>query len=319
MERRIPDFKAEARQDQERIGAAGAARILEAGRRWAGQWGLRQTLEHGGAVVFPHIGLDRCGSHTAAAVHACLDASTATGGPILALGVLHAITAELDEARVRVAAGADPAREAAWGIQGPGIDGRNDWREEFSLLDFLFLLGIEIAQRKMAPPEIIVRYPYLAGGRPEMLPRIGELERLVSGGDAGATRRRRAVVVATADLFHHGIGYGDSAADAKSPDTGGLDLARACIEEGLALLEAGDHRGYNQHCVTAKSDARDVGQVLRHVLGPVSGRILDLTWADTSKSYGKPAPTWVAGALISLVRATGAEEHPPTNGAEAFA
>lgn len=39
--------------------------------------------------------------------------------------------------------------------------------------------------------------------------------------------------------------------------------------EGLALLEASDYWGYNQHCVTAKSDARDVGQVLGYLRGPL--------------------------------------------------
>jgi hypothetical protein len=66
------------------------------------------------------------------------------------------------------------------------------------------------------------------------------------------------------------------------------------------LLRAGDYWGYNQHCVDAKSDGRDAGQVLRYLLGPLEGRILDIVADDMSPAYDKPAPTWVAGALIEM-------------------
>jgi hypothetical protein len=77
-------------------------------------------------------------------------------------------------------------------------------------------------------------------------------------------------------------------------------LARKQINEGLDLLGSGDYWGYNQHCVTAKSDARDAGQVTRYLLGPLGGQILDLTYADTTTMYNQLAPTWVATALIEL-------------------
>jgi hypothetical protein len=69
----------------------------------------------------------------------------------------------------------------------------------------------------------------------------------------------------------------------------------------LALLKLGDYWGYNQHCVSAKSDGRDVGQVLRYLLGPLDGRILDLVWEDMAPLYDKPSPSWVAGALVGLI------------------
>ena len=47
-----------------------------------------------------------------------------------------------------------------------------------------------------------------------------------------------AVVVATADPFHHGIGYGDPPERSLAPEKGGLDEARRRIGEGLALLAA---------------------------------------------------------------------------------
>jgi hypothetical protein len=280
---RLPDFALRARREAEALGADGLRRLLEEGRRWD----LGATLASGGAVLFPHIGLAECGAQTAAAVHACLDSGA---DRVLLLGVLHALTPELDTARRRVAAGDAPDAEVFWGIQGPGAPGRSDWEQEFSLLGFLPLWE-EATRGRSCVPELVMRFPYLAGGAPERLPRMNELERLVADG---------AVVVATADLFHHGIGYGDGADVARRPDEGGLELAREVITEGLRLLRDGDHAAYQAHSVRSKSDARDVGQVLRHLTGPVDGRIVDLTWRDTSGDYGTGAPTWVAGALIKL-------------------
>ena len=287
MNSRLPDFKVAAEQSQRRLGTEGAARLLDAGRRWD----LSPVLEGGGAVVFPHVSLEVCGHHGAAAVHACLDSGA---DRVLVLGVLHALTDELEDARVRVANGGDPALEDSWGIQGPGSDGRTDWVSEFSLSNFLFLWRVETARRGVDGPKLVIRYPYLAGGRPGAMPGIGELECVA----------RDAVVVATADPFHHGIGYGDPAGAALAPGVGGLELARRRIDEGLSLLRDGDHAGYNRHCVDSKSDARDVGQVLRHVLGPVEGRVLDLVADDMSAAYDAPPPTWVAGALMELVPVT---------------
>ena len=290
MNSRLPDFKAVAERSQQRLGSEGAARLLDAGRAWD----LAPALEGGGAVVFPHLSLEVCGQHAAAAVNACLDSGA---DRVVVLGVLHALTDELESARVRVAGGGDPTKEDSWGVQGPGLPGRSDWTREFSLSNFLFLLREEAARRGVSEPELVVRYPYLAGGHPGTLPGIDELERLA----------RDSVVVATADPFHHGIGYGDPVGEALTPDEGGRELARRRIDEGLSLLREGDHPGFNQHCVDAKSDARDVGQVLRYILGPVSGRVLDLVTEDMSEAYDAPPPTWVAGALMEFVL-----DHPTT-------
>ena len=286
MKRDLPDFKALAAQEQARLGAEGAARLLKAGRAWD----LAPTLRAGGAVIFPHAGTEVCGHQTAAAVHACLDSGA---DRVLVLGVLHALTQELEEARVRVAHGADVTTESSWGIQGPGLEGRQDWRDEFSLSNFHFLWQHETKRRGIAGPELVVRSPYLAGGRPHILPGIKELQDIV----------RDAVVVATMDPFHHGIGYGDPPETALAPDDGGLDLAKRWIEEGLALLRTGDYWGYNQHCVDAKSDGRDVGQVLRYLIGPFDAQILHLVADDMASFYKTPAPTWVASALIELIPA----------------
>ena len=280
----LPDFKSKAAQEHIELGKEGALRLLDAGRKWD----LAPALQAGGAIIFPHLGINACGHQIAAAVHAGLDSGSER---VLVLGVLHALTDELQDARVRVANGADVTQEATWGVQGPGLNRREDWQDEFSLLNFLFLWQTEIKRRGIVGPELIVRYPYLAGGRPHSLPGIEELQDIV----------RDAVVVATMDPFHHGIGYGEPPETALFPQAGGLDLARRRIEEGLALLKLEDYWGYNQHCVRAKSDGRDVGQVLRYLLGPLDGRILDLVWEDMAPLYDKPSPSWVAGALVGLI------------------
>lgn len=269
--------------EREALGPAGIDRILEAGR----QWNLAPTLNAGGAIVFPHAGLPACGHQIAAAVHACLDSGA---DQVLVIGVLHALSNELENARVRVANGADVTQEPAWGIQGPGLGCPDDWRYEFSLSNFLFLWEQETLRRGIRPPELIIRYPYLAGGRPMILPGIEALTEIAAD----------SVVVSTADPFHHGIGYGEPPESALMPEQGGLALAEQKINQGLRILGMGDYWGYNQHCVSAKSDARDAGQVLRYLLGPLAGHILDLNYQDTTDMYDSPAPTWVATALIEL-------------------
>jgi hypothetical protein len=255
--------------------------LLDAGRCWD----LKPVLEAGGVAVFAHAGVQDCGHQTAAVIHACLDTNA---DRVLLVCVLHALSEELEAARVRVAEGGDLTVEPLRGIQGPGLDAGEAWRWDHSLYTFWLLWKAETKRRGIAGPEVIVRYPYLAGGRPETLPGIDELEVLA----------RDAVVISTADSFHHGISYGDPPEKALYPKEGGLDLARARIEEGIEILARGDYWGYNQHCVNAKSDARDAGQVFRYLRGPMAGTILDLTYTDTTNLYDASPPSWVAGALV---------------------
>jgi hypothetical protein len=263
------------------LGREGALRLLDRGR----EWDLAPTLNAGGVLVFGHGGVADCGHQTAAVVHACLDSGA---DRVLVIGVLHALSDELQEARVRVAEGGDLAAEPLRDIQGLGIDGRQDWRADHGLVSFRYLWRAETERRGIQGPVVIERYPYLAGGRPDTLPGIEDLEELA----------RDAVIVSTADPFHHGIGYGDPPEEALPPDGRGLALARKRIQEGIELLERADYWGYNQHCVEAKSDARDAGQVFRYLCGPMDGHILDLAHTDTADFYNAPPPTWVAGALI---------------------
>jgi hypothetical protein len=269
------------RQEHETLGARGTLERLERAR----QWNLAPALQAGGVLVFPHAGVLDCGHQIAAVVNACLDSGAEC---VVAISVLHAFTDEMEEARVRVAHGEDPAQWPFWGIQGPGLPGREEWRGDHVLMSFRHFWVAETERRGMRGPEVIERYPYLAGGKPERLPGIDELARLVEN----------AVVVSTADAFHHGLGYGTPPEQALHPHAGGLDLARRTIEEGMQILAGGDYWGYNQHCVRAKSDARDAGQVFRYLRGPMHGEILDLTYSDAADLYHQPPPTWVAAALM---------------------
>jgi hypothetical protein len=267
--------------EHEALGEKGTLELLERAR----QWDLSATLASGGVVVFPHAGVADCGHQVAAAVHACLDSGA---DRVLVISVLHAFTDEMEAARVRVANGGDPAREEFWGIQGPGIKGRQEWVYDHALTSFRHFWKAETRRRGVPGPQVIERYPYLAGGRPELLPGIEELQEIA----------REAVIVSTADPFHHGLGYGDPPEESLAPHEGGLALARRRIEAGIALLEQGDYGGYSRHCVEAKSDARDAGQVFRYLRGPLKGEILDLTYSDAAELYQSPPPTWVAAALV---------------------
>ena len=251
----------------------------------ASQWHLAPTLQAGGVLAFPHAGVADCGYQIAAVVQACLDSGA---DRVLVVSVLHAFTDEMEQARRDVANGANPSHYSCRGIQGPGLEGRQDWRTDHVLMSFRHFWYAETRRRGIHGPEVIERYPYLAGGRPESLAGIDELENIA----------RDAVIVSTADAFHHGIGYGDAPEKSLYPHLGGLDLARKTIETGLDILGKGDYWGYNQHCVEAKSDARDAGQVFRFLRGPMHGRILDLTSSDAAELYHQPPPTWVAAALV---------------------
>jgi len=275
------DILALYRREHNELGETGTLELLEKGQ----ELDLSSTLEAGGVIVFPHSDVADCGHQVASAVHACLDSGA---DRVLVVSVLHAFTDEMQNARVRVAEGEDPANFRHWGIQGPGLEGLQNWEHDHVLMSWRHLWDAETRRRGIEGPEVIERFPYLAGGHPERLTGIEDLVEIAMD----------AVIVSTADPFHHGIGYGDTPENSFFPEEGGLDLARKTIQEGIEILGNGDYWGYNQHCVDAKSDARDAGQVFRYLRGPMEGKILNLSVSVADELYKAPPPTWVAGALI---------------------
>ena len=80
------------------LGESGTLDLLERAR----QWDLSDTLANQGVIVFPHAGVADCGHQIAAAVHACLDSGA---DRVIIISVLHAFTAEMENARIEVANG----------------------------------------------------------------------------------------------------------------------------------------------------------------------------------------------------------------------
>lgn len=273
-------------RDHAALGEKGTTAALDKGLELAQTHDLARTLTEGGVLVFPHAGVQDCGYQIAACVHAALDSGA---DRVLFISVLHAFSQEMERARRAVAAGAPPSDYPFWGIQGPELGGRNEWCGDHAPMSWRHFWNAEVKRRGLSkPPEMIERFPYLAGGKPHELPGIEALQILAQD----------AVIVSTADAFHHGIGYGDAPEASFAPDAAGLKKAQSVLEEGISLLEQGDYWAYNEHCVQAKSDARDAGQVFRYLRGPMSGRVLDITYSDAGELYKAPKPTWVAAALF---------------------
>jgi hypothetical protein len=260
--------------------------ILAQGR----QWQLGSLLQGGGVVVFPHAAVLDCGYQVAAAVNAALDSGA---HKLLVVSVLHAWTQEMSDARNRLADGEDLSDHPLRGIQGPQIpNSRDEWRLDHALISWRFFWQAECTRRGLSEstrPQVREAYPFLAGDQPHTMRHYDEVAKWAED----------AVVVSTADPFHHGIGYGDDTTTARAPQAGGLELARASINESNRLLAAGDYAAYLQQCVTARNDARDAGPLFRELRGPLQPELLDLTSSDMTAFYVAPPPTWVAAALVA--------------------
>ena len=86
---------------------------------------------------------------------------------------------------------------------------------------------------------------------------------------------------------------------ARAPEDGGLELARASINESNRLLAQGDYPAYLQQCVRARNDARDAGPLFRQLRGALHPELLDLQASDMAAIYQAPPPTWVAAPLVA--------------------
>ncbi len=249
-------------------------RFYEAERARLGKDALRAMIDGapvirlGRAAIFPHTRLEVTGQAVAAVARA-LALSGATD--VLAIGVLHG--APSNERRVH-----HPGERTTEG--------------EFSLDAFEALLTIAAEAAERPAPRVHARYPLLVGTAPATLEGIDELVRL------GA----RMPVVATADPVHHGIGYGDDpehAEDRSSPRA--MDLARASIDQQLRALEGHDFAAFQAECARARSDFRNAGPTLAHVLGHPEPRfeVHSVDLVDYTEALHARPPTWVAGALVT--------------------
>lgn len=254
----------------------------------ARKWDLSSTLANGGVVTFAHVNVGDCGLHVAAAVNAALDAGADT---LLAIGVLHAFSEEMELARRDVSSGGgSPSSHATWGIQGPGLDFRNEWTGDHSMRALRHFWKAETERRGISDRRLVERYAFLAGGHPEVLPNLDETVSLAEN----------AVIVATGDQFHHGIAYGTPEEEALHMEPEGLSAARASMQTGIDLLAAQDHAAYDHHCVTAKSDDRDTAQLYSYLRGPLQGELIDIGASDATDLYDAPAPSWAAGGFIEF-------------------
>jgi hypothetical protein len=274
------------RKEHEALGDEGTYSMLDEARRWD----LSKTLADEGVITFAHVNVADCGAHVAAAVNGALDSGAET---VLAISVLHAFTEEMELARRDVSSGGgSPSSHPTWGIQGPGLDFRDEWRGDHAMRSLRHFWEAETRRRGIADRRLVERYPFLAGGAPGELPNIDEVAALAEN----------AVIVATGDQFHHGIAYGTPEEEALPMEQGGLEAARASMEEGIGLVESGDHRGYDEHCVRAKSDDRDAAQLYRFLRGPLRGTLHEMGASDATELYGQPAPSWAAGGFIEYQR-----------------
>jgi hypothetical protein len=159
-----------------------------------------------------------------------------------------------------------------------------DVPDEFSLDNLRAMLG--------AKTKVIARFPFLAGDDPSSLPGIDDLARLAE----------EMPIVATSDPIHHGVGYGTpDHRDANEPST------RRWAERAIvAQMRALARRRYDRFaaiCAAVRSDFRDVGPTLAHLVGPFRHEIVAMDLVDYADVLGARAPTWVAAPLVRLTAA----------------
>ncbi|MCE5293311.1 MAG: hypothetical protein LLF94_01690 [Chlamydiales bacterium] len=272
------------------LGESGLHSILDQGKPFAKN--LAKTLVSGGSAVFPHTYMLECGYQIAAVVHACLDSGA---DQVVALGVLHPMNETMLEARTKELNGKDISDEPSWGVLGPEVQRDDSWKREFSLTHFKTLWQTEIKRRGIKAPKLLEFYPSLTNRRPETLPGIKELEKIV----------KDSIVVATDDMCHHGIAYGVSQDDAIEIGDQAYDFAKKVIDIGFTYLQRGDFARYFDHWMNPQAigDPTDCAIVLRYLLGNASYNVLDLKLVDLSRLFEEnPTPSWVAAALVEITR-----------------
>lgn len=266
--------------------------ILDSGFELASKTDMVKSLSEGGSALFPHTYISKCGDQIAAVVHASLAACQKTGkNQILLIGVLHSLTETLTEARKRERSGVDIMTDPCRGVFGPDLPHAELLCKEFSLDHFIFLLEHAAKRMNMTAPKVIIRYPNLIRGQPELIPGIEDLKILAN----------QSIVVATSDLCHHGTAYGLNPDQVYPISQQGYDFAFRTIEQNLRLLSDNNLLLYRQYSIETLSDSVEVGQLLNYLLGPLEGVIRDLRLIDVSDLFeGNPQPSWVAATLAEL-------------------
>jgi len=234
-------------------------------------------LSRNGAIIFPHTKLSVSGHLIAAAARAVMESACES---VLVLGVLH-LGDRRDEKKFR-------------GIHGLGAPfDKGIWRDEFSLDNFEAMLGIAARLAGKRMPTLLARYPFLTGEHPESLQGFEELVALTQQGVA---------IMVTADLVHHGTGYGTPEPlrlDREDSET--LAWAEREIDAQLSTLLRKDFIGFLAHCETARSDFRDAGPVLASLLPlTTQSSILNVSLVNYSDVLNAEEPTWVAAALAKF-------------------
>jgi hypothetical protein len=270
-------------------------RYYETERASLGERGLDASLDRAApvpldrALVFPHTKASVSGHLVASAAAAIVRARV---DRVVAIGVLHGAR-EVDAALVaRARAGDVEARSALRGVHAANHPIAS---EEFSLDAFRVLLDRAAARAGRPAPRVDAFYPFLVGDSVADLP---GLEALVGAADGAA-------LVATTDPIHHGHGYGTRAPRSEHDDATRA-WARGAIEAQLDALERGELPAFVATAELVRSDFRDVGPVLGHLLargGAFRFAIEALELVDYADVLGAPSPTWVAAPLV---RATSA-------------
>jgi hypothetical protein len=277
------------------LGEAGLAARLDQARADVGC--ARLEARAGVAPVFPHTMLAASGHFVAAAALAVVRSGA---DEVLALGVLHGAR-ERDAALVQAARDGDAGARAT--LRRVHTADAPWCAEEFSLDGFAVLLVLAARREGRPPPRLHARFPFLVGldgADPATVPGVDELARMAE----------RMPVVATTDPIHHGAGYGTPPHERRSEDDDATRAwARGRIESQLAALAGGGWNEFARLANEVRSDFRDDGPVLAHLLragGPRGGRdrlrgdIAGLALVDYSAALGADRPTWVAAPLMTL-------------------
>jgi len=110
-----------------------------------------------------------------------------------------------------------------------------------------------------------------------------------------------AALVATADLVHHGVGYGTGVDDQLPLEDDSKPMVRRWITESFEKLLTHRYEDFLSHAQIVGSDFRDTGSVLAYLLGDgMTAEIVDLELCDYSDVLGAAPPTWVSSALVKI-------------------